>query len=78
MPLPQRLPTLSVKEAAKALGLHPSTLYRWVDAGDLEHIRYGKHPDKDNKTRGSEIRIPESVVAELLRRGPVVELVDAA
>lgn len=78
MPLPQRLPTLSVKEAATALGLHPSTIYRWVDAGDLEHVRYGRQPDKEGKTRGSEIRIPENVVADLLRRGPVVELPEAA
>jgi excisionase family DNA binding protein len=78
MPLPQRLPTLSVKEAATALGLHPSTVYRWVDAGELEHVRYGKQPDKDSKKRGGEIRIPEGVVAALLRRGPVVELTDAA
>lgn len=73
MPLPQRLPTLSVKEAATALDLHPSTVYRWVEAGDLVHVRYGKEPNKDSKTRGGEIRIPEHVVADLLRRGPVIE-----
>lgn len=78
MSLPKRLPTLSVKEAATALGVHPSTVYRWVEAGDLAAVRYGRTPDKASKKRGGEIHIPESAVAERLRRGPVVELAPAA
>ncbi|MGW7001383.1 helix-turn-helix domain-containing protein [Streptomyces sp. NPDC054933] len=78
MPLPKRLPTLSVKEAASALGVHPSTIYRWVDAGELPAVRYGKSPDEGSKKRGGEIHIPEHAVEERLRRGPVVELAPAA
>lgn len=78
MPLPKRLPTLSVKEAATALGVHVSTIYRWVEAGEMDAVRYGKTPDEGSKKRGGEIHIPERVVAERLRRGPVAELVEAA
>lgn len=73
MALPQKLPTLSVKEAATALDVHPSTIYRWVDEGELTSIRYGKARSEGSRSRGGEIRIPEHVVAERLRRGPVVE-----
>ncbi|RAJ70242.1 excisionase family DNA binding protein [Streptomyces sp. Amel2xB2] len=71
MPLPKRLPTLSVKEAAAALGVHISTVYRWAELGDLPVVRYGSEPSHGR--RGSEIRIPEHVIADRLRRGPVVE-----
>lgn len=77
MPLPKRLPTLSVKEAASALDVHPSTIYRWVDEGDLPAVRYGKSPVSGTKRRGGEIRIPEKVIADRLRRGPVFESVEA-
>lgn len=73
MALPQKLPTLSVKEAATALDVHPSTIYRWVDEGELVSVRYGKNRPEGSKGRGSEIRIPEYAVAERLRRGPVIE-----
>jgi excisionase family DNA binding protein len=73
MALPTRLPTLSVKEAATALEVHPSTIYRWVDEGEMTAVRYGKEPAEGSKKRGGEIRIPEYVVADRLRRGPVVE-----
>lgn len=73
MALPRKLPTLSVKEAATALEVHPSTIYRWVDEGELASIRYGKEPAEGSSRRGSEIRIPEHVVADRLRRGPVIE-----
>lgn len=71
MPLPERLPTLSVKEAAEALGVHPSTVYRWAELGELPVVRYGVSPTHGR--RGSEIRIPENVIDERLRRGPVAE-----
>lgn len=73
MALPRKLPTLSVKEAATALDVHPSTIYRWVDEGELTSVRYGKARTEGSKQRGGEIRIPEHVVAERLRRGPVIE-----
>lgn len=73
MPLPKRLPTLSVKEAATALDVHPSTIYRWVVQGELQAVRYGKAPAGGSKKRGGEIRIPEHTVADRLRRGPVAE-----
>lgn len=73
MALPTKLPTLSVKEAATALEVHPSTIYRWVDEGELTAVRYGKVRREGAKTRGGEIRIPEHVIADRLRRGPVIE-----
>ncbi|MYR36334.1 helix-turn-helix domain-containing protein [Streptomyces sp. CFMR 7] len=78
MALPQKLPTLSVKEAATALDVHPSTIYRWVDEGELTAVRYGKSPSEGSKKRGGEIRIPEHVIADRMRRGPVAEIVEAA
>ncbi|WP_329390163.1 helix-turn-helix domain-containing protein [Streptomyces sp. NBC_01716] len=78
MPLPKRLPTLSVKEAASALGVSASTVYRWVVEGELPSIRYGKAPTEGSKKRGGEIRIPEYTVADRLRRGPVAELSEVA
>jgi len=78
MALPQKLPTLSVKEAATALDVHASTIYRWVVEGELTAVRYGKEPAEGSKKRGGEIRIPEHVVADRMRRGPVVETVALA
>lgn len=73
MALPKRMPTISVKEAATALGVHVSTLYRWIDSGEITVVRYGPEPIEGSRKRGSEIRIPEHVIADRLRRGPVVE-----
>lgn len=78
MPLPKKQPTLSVKEAATALDVHPSTIYRWVDQGEIAVIRYGKAPAAGSKKRGAEIRIPEDVIADRLRRGPVTEYKEVA
>lgn len=77
MALPKKLPTLSVKEAATALDVHASTIYRWVVEGELTAVRYGKAPAEGSKKRGGEIRIPEHVVADRMRRGPVVEAAPA-
>jgi excisionase family DNA binding protein len=73
MALPTKLPTLSVKEAATALDVHKSTIYRWVGEGELEAVRYGRAPKEGSKKRGAEIRIPEHAIAERMRRGPVTE-----
>jgi excisionase family DNA binding protein len=32
---------LSVKQLAEALGSHPQTIYGWVTAGKVPHIRVG-------------------------------------
>lgn len=76
MALPQRLPTLTVREAATALEVHPSTIYRWVEGGTLPAVRNGRQPEKGSRRRGGDIRIPEQAVAEMLRRGPVIEAVE--
>jgi len=34
---------LSVKEAAKLLGLRPQTVYEWVKAEKLTHFKIGRH-----------------------------------
>ncbi|MFE1358823.1 helix-turn-helix domain-containing protein [Streptomyces harbinensis] len=55
---------LRVKEVATRLGVHPATVYRWIDAGHMPAVRYGK-PIKpgDARTRGGgSIRIPESAL----------------
>jgi len=55
---------LRVKEAAALVGVHPSTIYRWVAEGVLEHVRYGK-PRPAGTTpqgRGGAIRIPEDAL----------------
>lgn len=69
MSLPEQLPTLTVKAAATALGVHASTVYRWVEAGELPAIRYGRHPKAGARRRGGEIRIPECAIADRLAPG---------
>jgi excisionase family DNA binding protein len=32
---------LSVRQVAEALGSHPQTIYSWVNAGKLPHVRVG-------------------------------------
>lgn len=78
MTLPRRLPTLSVKETASALGVHPSTVYRWVTEREIEAIRYSKDRAESSKGRGGEIHIPEHAVVERLQRGSVRESQEAA
>jgi excisionase family DNA binding protein len=56
---------VTVKEAAKLLGLHPATVHRMVAAGQIEHYRLGP--------RGGKIDIPVGAVDAHLesRRVPV-------
>jgi excisionase family DNA binding protein len=51
---------LSVNEVATVIGVHPVTIRRWIGSGQLTSIRVG-----------GRIRIPDSVVQGLLRKGVV-------
>ncbi len=61
---PHSGPLLTVKQAAKALGVHPATVYRWIHAEELAAIRYGTKPRKTaaKTSRGGAIRIPVEAV----------------
>jgi excisionase family DNA binding protein len=71
--LPPSPAVLSVRQVATALGVHISTVYRWIEEGELEAVRYGKQRQQGAKKRGGAIRIPESAVAERLRYGSATE-----
>lgn len=66
---------LRVREAAERLDVHPATIYRWIDAGEMQHVRYGKLRAKGTKGRGGAIRIPEWEVAQREARTPTPEAV---
>ena len=51
---------LSVNEVAEVIGVHPVTIRRWISSGQLASIRVG-----------GRIRVPDSVVQGLLRKGVV-------
>ena len=51
---------LKVSVAAARLGVSPYTLYAWIAAHRIAHVRYGRT-----------LRIPESEVRRLLREGLV-------
>jgi excisionase family DNA binding protein len=53
---------VKVSDAATRLGLSPKTLYGWIAAKRIEHVRYG-----DTGT----VRIPASEVRRLLRESTV-------
>lgn len=58
---------LTVKEAAIRLGVSPSTVYRWVDDGDLDAVREKKpSPVKRKRSYKGSIQIPEGQVDALL------------
>ena len=61
---------LRVKEVADRLGVHPATVYRWIEEGELEAVRYGKPYARGNKRRGGAIRVPESALEGRLRSTP--------
>lgn len=67
---------LRVKEAAKRLEVHPATIYRWIESGEMQHVRYGKLRTKGGKGRGGAIRIPEREVAEREARDRAVRRSD--
>lgn len=54
---------LCVKEAADRLKVHPGTIYRWIWAGQIQHVRYGKVHEAGSRGRGGAIRIPEWEIA---------------
>lgn len=37
---------LTIKEAAKVLGIHENSVRRWADRGDLPHYRIGSRGDR--------------------------------
>jgi excisionase family DNA binding protein len=51
---------LTLAEAAKRLGLRLSTIRFWVWTRKIGHVKVGRS-----------VRVPESVVAELIERGTV-------
>ncbi|MFD8142468.1 helix-turn-helix domain-containing protein [Streptomyces sp. NPDC059708] len=55
---------LRVKEVAKRLKVHPATVYRWINEGRLEAVRYGKPHVCGAAAKGSggAIRVPESAL----------------
>ena len=57
-------PTITVHQAAHALQVQPSTVYSWVRADELPHLRLG-----------GRIRIPTARLAELIGISPA-ELVE--
>ena len=63
----QVMPLLTVPEFAAALRVHPASIYRRIQAGEIECVRVGSAP-------GGRLRIRESELARLLepaeRRAP--------
>lgn len=53
---------LRVKEVADRLGVHPATVYRWIEQGELKAVRHGKPYTPGSKKRGGAIRVPESAL----------------
>lgn len=55
---------LRVKEVAKRLNVHPATVYRWIQEGRLEAVRYGKPQVVGTPAQrgGGAIRIPEAAL----------------
>lgn len=60
--LPERPRLLTVREFAAALRVSVPTAYRWIAAGEVTVIRYGKPRSGGDTRRGGAIRIPESEV----------------
>lgn len=60
---------LRVTAVARALGVHPDTVRRWVKRGEITHARYGRCPSGDGK-RGGTILIPEWEVTQRINRVP--------
>lgn len=56
---------LRVKEVATRLKVHPATVYRWINEGHMQAIRYGKPLEVGAEANGSggAIRVPEAALA---------------
>jgi excisionase family DNA binding protein len=64
LPAAQKL--LTVAEAADLLRVSKPTVNRWAASGYLPSIQYGQPRVEGESRRGGAIRIPSSVVDELL------------
>ncbi|MER5302267.1 helix-turn-helix domain-containing protein [Streptomyces lasiicapitis] len=49
---------LSVREVATRLRVHPATVYRLIEAGELDAVRSGIPRKPGSKARGGAIRVP--------------------
>lgn len=55
---------LRVKEVATRLKVHPATVYRWINEGRLQAVRYGQPLVAGPAAKGSggAIRVPEAAL----------------
>lgn len=54
---------LRVHEVAERLGVHPATVYRWIQAGLIPAYRYGRLVIPGPRSgKGGAIRIPQDAV----------------
>lgn len=63
---------LRVKEVADLLGVHPATVYRWIEAGRLPGLRYGQ-PVVVGVVKprgGGAIRVPEEAIVAFTASEP--------
>lgn len=62
----QRTPLLTVREVAHRLRMHPMTVYRKIDRGEIPAIRLGTGPS-------APLRIEEATLRELLQPAIPIE-----
>lgn len=62
---------LRVREVAARLGVHPVTVYRWINSGRLPAVRYGQSASATKGTgRGGALTVPESVLVNFDQAPP--------